>query len=59
MKTQVEESDKSTPEAPLWWWRVWCDGREVAVGFCPSQEEARQEVERARAIAERRAAWRW
>lgn len=59
MKTQIKESEKSTPEAPLWCWRVWRNGREVAVGFCPSEEEAREQAERARVIAERRAAWIW
>lgn len=45
MKWEIRESGNSTPERPLWVWRVWHDGREVNMGFCSSREEAERAVE--------------
>lgn len=59
MKTEVRQSEKSTPETPLWCWRIWCNSREVAVGFCPTEEDARQRAERALAARQRRLGYEW
>jgi hypothetical protein len=40
MKVQIQEAQASTPEHPLWVWRVWRDGR-LTQGFSPSEKEAR------------------
>ena len=40
MKVQIQEAQASTPERPLWVWRVWRDGR-LTAGFSPSEKEAR------------------
>ncbi len=48
MKIIIRESEKSTPEAPLWVWRIFSGGnREIGFGISPSEEEARERAERA------------
>jgi len=43
MKVQIQEAQASTPEHPLWVWRVWRDGR-LTQGFSPSETEARTQA---------------
>ena len=43
MKIQVLEALASTPERPLWIWRLCRDGR-LATGFSPSQKDAEYEA---------------
>lgn len=47
MRIEIQEGDKSTPERPVWVWRVY-DGndREVGFGVCPSEHEARERAHR-------------
>jgi hypothetical protein len=40
MWTEVRPAARSTPEAPLYLWRVWHESRPVAMGITPSREEA-------------------
>lgn len=54
MRVELRMAESSRPDRPLWLWRVWSGGREVAVGFEPTREEARDQLERALAVAQRR-----
>jgi hypothetical protein len=40
MRIEIRPSARSTPESPLYLWRVWEDGKPVAFGITPSREEA-------------------
>lgn len=40
MKAIIRESAKSTPERPLWTWRLWDSGRDVDFGITTSESEA-------------------
>jgi hypothetical protein len=53
MKSEVKEAETSTPERPLWVWRVWGRGCLQAEGFTPTEEEARQCADRAAAHNDR------
>jgi hypothetical protein len=44
MRIEVQESQASTPERPLWVWRVWRDGR-LTQGFSSSEKDAKREAD--------------
>jgi hypothetical protein len=44
MRIEVHEAEASTPERPLWVWRVWRGGR-LSQGFSPSEKEARRQAD--------------
>ncbi len=43
MKIEIVEAQSSTPERPLWVWRVWRDGR-LTQGFSPSEKDAKSQA---------------
>jgi hypothetical protein len=44
MKIEVQEAQASTPERPLWVWRVWWGGRAISEGFSPNERDANNQA---------------
>jgi hypothetical protein len=44
MRIDIREAEASTPERPLWVWRVWRDGR-LTQGFSQSEKDAKREAD--------------
>jgi hypothetical protein len=44
MRIEVQESQASTAERPLWIWRLWLNGRLVQ-GFSPIEKEAKHQAD--------------
>jgi hypothetical protein len=45
MKIEVQEAQASTPERPLWVWRVWSGGRAMYEGFSPNERDANRQAQ--------------
>jgi hypothetical protein len=45
MKIEVKEAQASTPESPLWVWRVWRGGRAIYDGFSPNERDANHQAQ--------------
>jgi hypothetical protein len=55
MKIHIVEAVKSAPDSPCFVWRVFRDGREVAMGVCPGERSlAEAEAAAAAEVAKRR-----
>jgi hypothetical protein len=53
MRIEVREANTSTPERPLWLWKVFWGNRDLGKGFCSSEKEARQQAQLAVSRASR------